>query len=126
MGFLARVLINALAILLATWLIDGFDLVGSDTTGGLLVILLVVSALFGVINAVVKPIVKLLALPLYILTLGLFTLVVNALMLLLTAWVTEHTDWGLRVDGFWVAVWAGLIVSIASLLVSAVTGVRRR
>ena len=60
--------------------------------------------MFGIVNAIVKPIVAFLSIPLYILTLGLFTIIVNALMLMLTAWITEATDWGLRIDNFGVAV----------------------
>jgi putative membrane protein len=62
-------------------------------------------------------VVALLSLPLYILTLGLFFLVVNALMLMLTGWITSFTDYGLQVDGFWNALLGGLIIAIATWLV---------
>ena len=62
---------------------------------------------------------QLLSLPLLILTLGLFTLVINALMLMLTAWITSGTSYGLTVDGFWTAVWGALIISIVNFLLSA-------
>ena len=88
--------------------------------------MLLIGLVFGIVNAVVKPIVALLSLPLYILTLGLFTLVVNALMLMLTAWITEFTTWGLRVDNFGTAVLAGLLISVVSLVLSALVGDRDR
>ena len=119
MSFFVRVLVNAVAIWLATLLLGShFEVVGGETTGERALIFLGVALVFGLVNAVVKPFVALLSLPLYILTLGLFTLVVNALMILLTAWITEQTDWGLRVDGFWWAVLGALVVSLASLFLS--------
>lgn len=127
MTFVIRILINALAIWLTTLFVNGFDVVGADTDGGKVAILLVVALLFGLVNAIVKPVVAVLSLPLYILTLGLFTLVVNALMLLLTAWITSHADWGIQVDGFWTAVWAALLISVISFLVALVVpGGRKR
>lgn len=121
MGFVVRVLINGVAIWLATLLLPGLEVLGGDSTAGRVGVILLVALLFGVVNAVVKPLVQLISLPLYVLTLGLFTLVVNALMLMLTAWITEATDWGLRVDNFGTAVLGGLIVSIVSFVLSAVT-----
>jgi putative membrane protein len=125
MRFLLRVLINAFAIWLATVLLSGLQIVGGDTPLERFGVLVVVALVFGLVNAIVKPVVKLLALPLYILTLGLFTLVVNALMLMLTAWFTEMTTVGLRVDGFGTAVIGALLISVVSFLLSAVTGVNR-
>ena len=118
MSFVVRVLINGVAIWLATVLLSGLDVVGYDSTWQKVGIILLIALVFGIVNAVVKPIVAFLSIPLYILTLGLFTLVVNALMLMLTAWITEFTDWGLRIDGFWTAVWGGLIISIVSFALS--------
>ena len=126
MRFLLRVVINAVAIWLATVLLDGLQVVGGSTPAERVGILAVVALVFGVVNAVVKPVVKFLALPLYIITLGLFTLVVNALMLMLTAWVTEMATWGLRVEGFGTAVIGALLISVVSVVLSAVTGVNRK
>lgn len=118
MTFVFRVLINALAIWLATLVLDGLDVVGGEDTATTVIVFLVVALVFGLVNAVVKPIVKLFSLPLYILTLGLFTLVVNALMLLLVGWLSERTDYGLRIDGFWTAVVGALIISIVSFVLN--------
>jgi putative membrane protein len=125
MRFLLRVVINGVAIWLATVLLSGITVVGGDTTLGRLGVLAVVALVFGLVNAIVKPVVKLLAFPLYILTLGLFTLVVNALMLMLTAWVTEFTTWGLRVDGFGNAVVGALIISVVSVVLGLFVRDRR-
>jgi putative membrane protein len=114
MSFVLRVLISGVALWLAEVLLPGISIVGADTTWGRVGVLLAVALVFGIINAVVKPIVNVLSIPLYILTLGLFTLVVNALMLMLTAWITEQTSWGLRIEDFGDAFVGALIVSLVS------------
>ncbi len=121
MGFVVRVVINGVAIWLATLVLPGLSIVGTGSTLQTIGVIALVALVFGIVNAIVKPIVKLLSIPLYILTLGLFTLVVNALMLMLTAWITERTDWGLRIDNFGTAVLGALIVSVVSFVLSAVT-----
>jgi len=120
MAFILRVLINGVAIWLATELLSGLTIEGADSTGSKIGIILLIALIFGIVNAVVKPIVKVLSIPLYILTLGLFTLVVNALMLLLTSWITSFTDWHLVIDGFWWAVGGALIISVVSFVLSVV------
>ncbi len=108
-GLLLRILINALALGTAVYFIDGirYDSIGD---------LLLVAIIFGVLNAFVKPILKFLTCPLQILTLGLFTLVLNALLLWLTAWVAEILDIGFYVDGFMPAFLGALIVSAVSIV----------
>lgn len=119
MRFLARVIVSAIAIWLTSLLLGShLEVVGGQGAGGQVVVVLVIALIFTVINAFIKPVVQFFALPLYILTLGLFTFVVNALMVMLTAWITESADWGLRVDGFWWAVLAAIIISFLSTLVS--------
>ncbi|MFE6620566.1 phage holin family protein [Streptomyces sp. NPDC008086] len=112
-NFVVKTIANAGALAVAVWLIDKITLTG-DSTGKKIGTLLVVALIFGLVNFVVKPIVKLLSLPLLILTLGLFTLVVNALMLLLTSWLADRFDLSFHVEGFWTAVLGGLIISIVS------------
>ncbi|MFR9753762.1 phage holin family protein [Nocardia sp. 004] len=115
MQLLIRLIINAVAIWLAAVWVDKIDIITPDEgNGAKIVVLLAVAAVFTAVNALVKPIVKLLSLPLVIVTLGLFLLVVNALMLWLTAELTALTDYGLRVEGFWTAVLGGVIVSIVN------------
>ncbi|QNG19787.1 phage holin family protein [Rhodococcus triatomae] len=126
MSFLLRLVINAFAIWLAAQWITGIDIASSGRgTGWDFAVVLFIALVFTVVNAFVKPLVQLLSLPLLILTLGLFTLVINALMLMLTAWISSHTDYGLTVDGFWTAVWGALIISIVNFVLSALVPDRR-
>jgi len=118
MAFVVRVLINGVAIWLATLVLSGLEIVGGDSNWETAGIILLIALVFGLVNAIVKPIVAFISIPLYILTLGLFTLVVNALMLMLTAWITEQTSWGLRIDSFGTAVLGGLIISVVSFVLS--------
>jgi putative membrane protein len=119
MHFLLRLLINAAALWVAVQLVNGIDHRGSWWS------LLLVALVFGVLNASVRPLLKLLSLPILILTLGLFIFVINALMLLLTGWVSGLLGLGFYVEGFWAAFLGGLVVSIVSLLLSVFTGERQ-
>ena len=125
MSFLIRLAINAAAIWLATVLLSGLTVVAGEGTSSTVLVLLAVAFVFGLVNAIVKPIVKLIALPLYILTLGLFTLVVNALMLMLTGWISELTTYGLRVESFGTAVLGALVISVVSFILSVVVPAAR-
>ena len=107
------VLVNAAALAVTAWIFSGIR-VGGDTTSGRVMTLLVVAAIFGLINAVVAPVAKLLSLPFIILTLGLLLLVINAAMLLLAAEISEAVDVNFRVDGFLTAVGGALVISIVS------------
>ncbi|WP_448630816.1 phage holin family protein [Cellulomonas soli] len=126
MGFVVRVIVNGIAIWFATLIVPGLQIVGAAGGWNTVGVVLLIALVFGLVNAIVKPVVALLSLPLYVLTLGLFTLVVNALMLMLTAWITGQTSWGLRVDNFGTAVLGALLISVVSLVLSAVVGDRER
>ena len=117
MHFLPRLLINAGALWVAIQLVDGIEHRGSWWS------LLFVALVFGVLNASIKPLLQLLSLPVIILTLGLFIFVINAMMLLITSWVSGLLNLGFHVDGFWDAFFGGLIVTVVSLLLSIFTGV---
>ncbi|MFD8223774.1 phage holin family protein [Streptomyces massasporeus] len=112
-NFVVKTVANAGALAVAVWLLDKITLTG-DSTVKEVGTLIIVALLFGLVNFLVKPFVKLLSLPLLILTLGLFTLVVNALMLLLTSWLADKLDLSFHVEGFWTAVVGGLIISVVS------------
>lgn len=112
-NFVVKTIANAGALAVAVWLLDKITLTGSST-GKKVGTLLVVALLFGLVNFLVKPVVKVLTFPLFILTLGLITLVVNALMLLLTSWLAGKLDLSFHVEGFWTAVLGGLIISVVS------------
>ncbi|MFD8543535.1 phage holin family protein [Streptomyces sp. NPDC059649] len=111
--FLVKTLANAAALAVAIWLLKDITLTG-ENTGRKILTLILVALIFGLVNFLVKPVVKLLSLPLFILTLGLITLVVNALMLLLTSWLAGKADLAFHVHGFWTAVLGGVIVSVVS------------
>ncbi|AEW95540.1 MULTISPECIES: phage holin family protein [Streptomycetaceae] len=111
--FVVKTLANAVALGVAVWLISGITLTGTST-GRKVLTLVLVALVFGVVNWLVKPIVKVLSFPLFVLTLGLFTLVVNALMLLLTSWLAGRLHLAFHVSGFWAALIGGLIVSVVA------------
>lgn len=113
-----RLLANAAALAVATFVLSGITLT-APTTGRKILTLLVVALIFGIVNAVVKPIFKFVTTPIVLLSLGLFLLVINACMLLLTSWVSGQIGLGWNVSGFWVAVMGAVIVSIVSLLLNA-------
>src|SRR5687767_10821774 len=117
MLFLLRLLINAAALWVAIQLVNGIEHRGSWWS------LLFVALVFGLLNASIRPLLQLLSLPIIILTLGLFIFVINALMLLLTGWVSGQLNLGFYVNGFWDAFFGGLIISIVSFLLSLFTGV---
>ncbi|MEU7158034.1 phage holin family protein [Streptomyces chrestomyceticus] len=112
-NFVVKTIANAAALAVAIWLLKDITLTG-ESTGRKTLTLLLVALIFGVVNFVVKPVVKLLSLPLFILTLGLITLVINALMLLLTSWLAKELHLAFHVQGFWTAVLGGVIISIVS------------
>ena len=120
--FLLRAALTGFALWVVTQFVHGLSFVGGDTTLQRVGIIFVVAVIFGLVNAIIKPVVKFLSIPLYILTLGLFHVVVNAFMLWITARITEHTTrWGLQIDHFWwTAIWAALVLSIVSWALSLV------
>jgi putative membrane protein len=119
MKIIIWVVVNALALGIATWLFDGISLTGDSDTNKFLK-LLVVGVIFGLITAFVRPIVNLISLPLIVLTLGLMLLVVNALMLMLTSAISGGLDLGFHVDGFWTALWGSIVISLASVVLESI------
>ncbi len=121
MRFLLWVVVNALALAAAAALIDGITVTGADDVDRV-VTLLLVALVFGLVNAVVRPVVKLLALPFIILTLGLLIFVINAAMLLLTEWISQQFDLGFSVADFSSALLGALVVMIATWGLELVLG----
>lgn len=111
--FVVKTLANAGALGVAVWLIKNITLTGGSNTHKALTLVLV-ALVFGVVNWLVKPVVKVLSFPLFILSLGLITLVVNALMLMLTSFLAGKLDLDFHVHGFWAALVGGLIVAVVS------------
>ncbi|MFC8304247.1 phage holin family protein [Specibacter sp. NPDC057265] len=132
--------VNALALWVASWILPGFRIDGatileSDVAGiagsaGIANTVLgyvFIGLVFGVVNALVKPVVRFLSLPVTVLTLGLFTIVINAAMLWLTAWVSTFTPVQFTIaDFFWTAILAALIISVVSMVVGGVGGSKPR
>ncbi len=121
--FAIKVVVNAVAIWVATLVVPGLGIGGAATDEWWQTALtfLVIGLVFGLVNAVVKPIVTLLTLPLYVLTLGLFSFVVNAFMLQITSWVSEATPLTFVVDDFfWSAILGAVVVTFVSLVLNLV------
>lgn len=127
LAFLSRWGITAAALAIAAQLIDGIRFDGvSDGRAEIedkIVPLLLVALIACAVTAFVKPVLTLLSIPFILVTLGLFLLVLNALLLLLTAWLADLVDLGFHVDGFWPAVGGAIIISITTWLLDAFVGV---
>jgi putative membrane protein len=110
MGLLIRLVVNAVALIVVAYVVPGIHVSGF---GGALLAALIL----GIVNAVLRPVLILLSLPLELLTLGLFTLVINALLL----WLVGALHVGLTVDGFWPAFWGAIVMAIVSWLIALFT-----
>ncbi|MFC7344417.1 phage holin family protein [Saccharopolyspora griseoalba] len=120
--------LHLLITMVAVWIttaLPGITLAGQDTAAKVLT-LLAVSVIFGIVNLVLKPIAKTLGCLLYILTLGLFGLVVNGLLFWLTSYLAGELGLPFHVDGFWPAFWGALIVSIVSSVLAGIVERGRR
>lgn len=122
MKFLTRLIVTAIATAAAVWLIPGINLTAADTSDKVIT-LLVVALIFGVVNAIVKPVVTVVSTCIVVLTLGLFLLVINALMLLLTSWLSTQFGLGFHVDGFWPALFGSIVISIVGSLLGGLLNV---
>ncbi|GAA3027460.1 phage holin family protein [Microbacterium dextranolyticum] len=129
MRFLVRVAVNAFAIWVVT-LIDSLQVVVTPFAPGetlqLVLTLLAVAAVFALVNTIIGTVLKIVAFPLYILTLGLISLVINGLLLWITAWVTQWWGWGLSLGDFWLAVVAALVISLINWVFGIILRPQRR
>ncbi len=119
--FFIRLIINAVALGVAAALVPGINFAGGESVS--ILNILVVALIFGLVNAVIKPILALATCPFYILTLGLFTFIMNALMLMLTSWLAGPR---FQVEGFWPAFWGSIIISLISTVLSAILKEEKR
>jgi putative membrane protein len=119
MRFVTWLLTTAAGVAVAAWLLDGISFDGTDWQDKVLP-LLGVSLILGLVTTFVAPVVKLLSLPFIILTLGLLLLVINALMLMLTAWLADAFDLGFTVDGFWAALLGSVVITLATWAIELV------
>ncbi len=126
MRFLTWLVTTAVALAVATLLIDGIRFTGpvhgQEEIEHKLVPLLLVALILGVVTSLVKPVLTVLSIPFIILTLGVFLLVINAVMLMLTGWLAEQLDIGFRVTGFWPAVGGAIVITIVTWIVDALIG----
>jgi putative membrane protein len=123
--FVTWLLTTAVALAAAAWLIDGIRFLPRNAElSDKAVTLLIVALILGAITSFVKPVLQLLSLPLIILTLGLFLLVINAGLLLLTDRIAEAFDLGFRVTGFWPAVGGAIVITVVTWLVDGLVGSR--
>jgi len=116
---LAWLLTNAAAVTVAAWLLDGIRFDGpvepfGDEVQDKIVPLLLVALILGLVTVLVEPIVKVVSIPFIVLTIGLFLLVINAAMLLLTGWIAGQADIGFHVDGFWTALLGSIIITLVT------------
>jgi putative membrane protein len=117
-NFALQTVINAVALWVAAWAIPGITF-GGGSTGQVVKTVVIVALIFGIVNAFIKPILKLLSLPFIILTLGLFVFIVNAFMLQLTSWLAGKFDLAFHVEHFfWDAVFGALIITFVSMILS--------
>ena len=124
MRFLLRVLVSAAALGVATWAVPGIELTaasGLSNTGTLLVVALI----FGIVNATLKPLIKVVGCAFYVLTLGLIAFVVNGLLLWLTSWIAGKLTLPFHITGFWAAFWGAIIVGLVSWLLNLLIGDKR-
>lgn len=138
MRFLLHVIVSAVALWVAAWILPGMDITAADTAGvasagagtpgrtvAIVLGYLLLGLIFGLVNAVVKPIVSFLSLPITCLTLGLFALVINAAMLGLTAWISGYTPVHLTIDSFVTAFIGAIIVAVVSAVTGWALGLRK-
>jgi Predicted membrane protein len=116
---LARLLASAAALAVATWWLPGISIQGHQDTAGQVITMLVVAFIFGVVNALVKPLFKFASAPLILISLGLFLLVINACLLMLVSWISGQLGVPWQVDDWGSAFLGALIVSVVSFIVNA-------
>ncbi|RLK52111.1 phage holin family protein [Microbacterium telephonicum] len=129
MRFFVGIIINAFAI----WVVSLIDPLQVDViafppgeTLQLVLTLLVVGLIFALVNTIIGTVIKVLAFPLYILTLGLISLVINGFLLWFTAWVTTGWSWGLRVEDFWLGVVAAVVISLINWILGIILRPQRK
>jgi putative membrane protein len=129
MGFLIRVVVNAFSI----WIVTLLPALGVSViafapgeTLQLVLSLLAIAVIFALVNSIVGTVVRVLTFPLFILTLGLFSLVVNGFLLWLTSWITGFWSWGLRIESFWWGVVAALLISLINWIFGLILRPRRK
>ncbi|WP_144123238.1 phage holin family protein [Catellatospora sichuanensis] len=117
MGFLIRWVINAVALWVTTLVVSGIEITAATTVRSILT-LIVVALIFGLVNAILKPVIHLLGCVFYVITLGLFALFVNAALFLLVDWLATVFKLPFEINGFWPAFWGAIVMGIVSWALS--------
>jgi len=120
MRFVVRLLGNMLGIWVSSLLVSGITIANGASAGETILLLAGIALVFTLVNAIARPVISTLAFPLYVLTFGLFALVTNALVFLLTGWLAGSLGLAIAVDGFWPALLGGTITAVISAVVVAV------
>lgn len=127
----ARLVVTAFALWLTTLIVGGpgengiwIDQFGSDSFG-LIMTFLIVALIFAIVNATIGTVVRIVSIPLRIITLGLFGLIINGFLLVIVGWISNLIGFGLMVDGFWWAVLGAIVLSIATALINGVLGLSK-
>lgn len=127
LGVVVKIVINGLALWLAAVIVPGIHIGEQGDTSHPVTTVLVVAIIFGIVNAILKPILTVLSLPFIVVTLGLFLLVVNAILLQLTSWISGNLDLAFHVDHFWWdAVFGALIITVVASVLNAIVPDRDR
>lgn len=132
MRLIMRVFVSTFALWLTTLIVGGSGANGfwvspiDDDPYSPLITMLLVAVVFGLVNATLGRIVRFVSIPLYILTLGLFGLIVNGILISVIAWLSELAGFGLRVDGFWWGVLGALVLSILSSIMNGLLGTNKK
>ncbi|QAY72683.1 phage holin family protein [Agromyces protaetiae] len=121
MRFILRVIVVALALWLTTFIVAGVSVVPwEQTTVATVLTYLLVAAIFGIVNAIVGGFIRIVAFPVYVITLGLISFIVNGLLLLLVAWISTQIGFGLQVESFWWGVLGALVLGLISWLIGLI------
>lgn len=126
MRFLLSLIVNAFALWLTTLIVVGVSVRPyAETEIGTILTYLLVAFIFGLVNSIIGTIVRVVAFPLYILTLGLISFIINGLLLLLVAWISGLIGFGLEIDGFWWGVLGAIVLGIISWLLNLILGTKK-
>ena len=118
-GLIARLLINAIALMVAVYFVPGIQGPSFRNVDGIIQYI-PLALIFGLVNALIRPVLQFLSCPLVVLTLGLFTFVINAVMLWLTSAIAQYFDLNFRVLGFWPALFGSIIISVVSIVLTTI------
>ena len=121
MRFIVKVIVVAFALWLTTFIVSGVKVVPyEDTTIATVLTYLLVALIFGLVNAFIGTFIRVVAFPIYVLTLGLISFIVNGLLLLMVSWISGIFGFGLQVDGFWWGVLGALVLGLISWLIGLI------